>query len=256
MSTLNNEDDTYSQKVSELAKKNKELEERYNKLLQEFDEKIEHELEERILKEMTRVSSELAHDLRSPLQTITNSLFLMERKAGDLSYIPRINEALKHATAILDGFREYYRGHEITPMKSSVNKLLLSALEDISIPQNIRVEKDLDPKIDESSLDMGKVRLVFRHILKNAVEAMQNGGTLSIQTKDTGKKIEVTIKDIGIGIAKNDKDKVFMPFGLKKKGGLGLGLSASRRIVEAHKGKISFKSEIGKGTVFTVQFPK
>ncbi len=252
---MSNEENDCSQSITELKAKLKESEDKYNKLLSEFNEKIELELEGRMLKEMTRVSTELAHDLRSPLQTITNSIFLMERKAGDLSYIPRINEALKHATAILDGFREYYRGHEITSIKSNVNKLLIAALEDVSIPQNINVEKKLDPKIPESALDVGKLRLVFRHILKNAVEAMPEGGTLSIQTKVMNKKIVVTIKDTGEGIAEDDKGKIFMAFGLKKKGGLGLGLSASRRIIEAHNGKISFESHVGKGTVFTLKFP-
>ena len=239
-----------------LKKKLQQSEERYNKLLHEYNEKVEHELELRMLSEMTRISSELAHDLRSPLQTITNSVFLMEKKGGDIRYIPRINEALKRATSLLDGFRDYYRGHETTPMKSNVNKLLTMALEDFPVPMSIIVKKNLDPKILDQPLDMNKIRQVFRHIIKNGVEAMPDGGTISIQTKDMPDKVLVTIKDSGKGILEADRDKIFKAFGLKKKGGLGLGLAASKRIVEAHGGTISFGSEVDSGTTFIIELPK
>ncbi len=212
-------------------------------------------MEKEFQAEVTRLSSELAHDLRGPLQTITNSVFLMERKPGDMTYIPKINEALRHATALLDSFREYYRGSEIIPMRGNVNKLLEKAVEDVSIPPGVSIINNLAQDVPDGSLDLVKIRRVFAIILKNAVESMPNGGTVTLTSVLKGDSVVAKVTDTGTGIPEALRDKVFVAFGSKKRGGFGLGLAASKRIVEAHGGTISFETEVGKGTTFTVALP-
>jgi signal transduction histidine kinase len=241
--------------IEELRKALEESERRYNELLANVEERARNIAKAEFQAEMTRVSSELAHDLRSPLQTITNSLFLIERKPGDTTYLPKISEAVKQATTLLDNFREYYRGYEITPMQGDLNKLIEKTLEDSHIPPIIKVSMNLDQNVPQTMLDLAKIRRVFSIIIKNSVEAMPNGGNLIIITRVEGDKILAKISDSGVGIPEAAREKIFVAFGLKKKGGFGLGLAAAKRIVDAHSGEISFESDVGKGSTFTVAIP-
>jgi signal transduction histidine kinase len=236
-------------------------EERNRRLTEELDAKMKEQslqyTQKQLWEEIGRVSSELAHDLRGPLQTITNSVFLIERKPNDLNvYLLKINGSLNQASTLLDSFREYYRGHEITVASGNVNKVLEKCLEDIQIPEAVRVVKKIDPSIPDTIFDAGKLRRVFWNLAKNGIEAMQSGGTLTLESLDAGDKIIIKISDTGTGIPENIMPKVFIAFGAKKRGGLGLGSAASKRVIDAHGGKISFETETGKGTVFTVVLPK
>jgi signal transduction histidine kinase len=179
----------------------------------------------------------------------------MERKPCDTTYFPKISEALKQATALLDNFREFYRGSEITPMLGDINKLIEKTLEDSQMPQIIKVSMNLDQSVPQIMLDLAKIRRVFSIIIKNAVEAMPNGGSLVIVTRVEGDKILTRISDTGVGIPDAARGKIFVAFGLKKKGGFGLGLAAAKRVVEAHGGELSFESDVGKGTTFIVTMP-
>ncbi|MFA5869996.1 MAG: HAMP domain-containing sensor histidine kinase [Candidatus Bathyarchaeia archaeon] len=241
--------------VEELRKALVASEERYMALLADVDRRARELAEREFRGEMTRVSSELAHDLRGPLQTITNSIYLMERKPGDTTYVPKIGEALRHATALLDGFRDYYRGHEITPMPGNVNRVIEKALEDVPVSGGVSVVKRLDSSIPDGAFDPSKMRRVFAVIIGNAVEAMPGGGSLAVSTHVEGDRVVVEIADTGSGIPVEMRERVFVPFGSKKRGGFGLGLAASKRVVEAHGGGISFDSEVGRGTTFRVSMP-
>jgi signal transduction histidine kinase len=213
--------------------------------------------QKQLWEEIGRVCSELAHDMRGPLQTITNSVFLIERKPNDLNvYLPKINGALTHASTLLDSFREYYRGHELTLITGNINRVIEKGLEDIQVPDSVKVVKKFDESITDTVLDPVKMRRVFWNLAKNGVEAMPNGGTLTLESSMSGNNIIVTISDTGTGISENIQPKVFVAFGAKKRGGFGLGTAVSKRVIEAHGGQISFETEPGKGTVFTVVIPK
>ncbi len=244
-----------TQSIEELRQALVESEAKYRELQVSMEARAREMAKAEFQAEMTRISSELAHDLRSPLQVITNSLFLMERKPGDTTYYPKIADALKQATGILDAFREYYRGHEITPMKGNINKILEKSFEDVVVPANIVVSKRLYPDLPDSMVDLGKLRRDFAIIIKNAVEAMPNGGNLSIASSVEGENIVVKISDTGAGIPEQIREKVFIAFGAKKKGGFGLGLAAAKRNIEALSGSITFETDVGKGTTFTVSLP-
>jgi signal transduction histidine kinase len=84
---------------------------------------------------------------------------------------------------------------------------------------------------------------------------MKNGGILSIKTEIIDNKALITVSDTGIGIKKDDIDKVFTPFFSTKKGGIGIGLPIAKRIIEAHSGDIKIESEEGKGTKIEIRFP-
>jgi two-component system, NtrC family, sensor histidine kinase HydH len=241
--------------LEELRRALAESERRYKELESSIEKRAKEIASAELQAEMSRVSSELAHDLRSPLQVITNSLFLMERKPGDTTYYPKIGEALKQATGLLDAFREYYRGHEVTLMKGNVNRLVENCFEDVKVPQGVTVTKNLDQSIPDLMLDLGKIKRAFTVLIENAIEAMPEVGSLTVSSKREEDKVVVAVSDTGGGIPEAIRGKIFTAFGAKKRGGYGLGLAAAKRIIEAHGGSIAFTTETGKGTTFTVSLP-
>lgn len=94
------------------------------------------------------------------------------------------------------------------------------------------------------------------NLVKNAAEAMDNGGTISIMTRPSGNQVEITVADEGCGIPGKDREKIFSPFFTTKSHGTGLGLSITKRIIDEHAGSsLSVESEEGKGTTFTIRLP-
>jgi two-component system NtrC family sensor kinase len=122
----------------------------------------------------------------------------------------------------------------------------------------IRIVKDLDPTLPLVVADRDQIQIVFLNLVINARDAMENGGTLSIQTThDKMGWVRVRFADTGSGVPDDIRDKIFEPlFTTKEEGkGTGLGLCISRDIVQSHGGTIDVESEVGKGTVFTVCLP-
>lgn len=123
----------------------------------------------------------------------------------------------------------------------------------------ISVKRDYKARLDTARADEARLQQVFMNILFNAVEAMGVNGTLALSTdisETAGKKyLLVRIKDTGIGIPAENLSRLFEPFFTTKKNGTGLGLAISQRIILEHQGKIEVKSELHKGSVFTISLP-
>jgi signal transduction histidine kinase len=92
-------------------------------------------------------------------------------------------------------------------------------------------------------------------MVKNAIDAMLNGGTLTIKSKETNGSVDVTISDTGTGLSEETIKKLWTPLFTTKAKGMGFGLAISKRLIEAHGGSVSVKSELGKGTTFTIIIP-
>ncbi len=223
----------------------------------EPDEKYqtEEEFERRLIEEMGEISSELAHDLRSPLQTIQNAIFLLERSPENPMFYAMIRESLQQTTQILDSFRDFYKGHLLKMVDADIVKAYELGISELEIPGDVELTLEAD-EIERFSMDPTKVALVFRKLIKNAVEAMPGGGIVRVSIKDQGGHVEVKISDTGSGIPEEVAKVIYKPFLAKTKGGKGLGVPACKRIVEAHGGTMGFETAIGEGTTFTFTIPK
>jgi len=104
-------------------------------------------------------------------------------------------------------------------------------------------------------LDKEKMQRVFVNIIKNAIDAMPKGGTLTVTNRKSNRSLEITFSDTGAGMSKETLGKIWRPLFTTKAKGMGFGLAICKRIVEAHGGKIFVKSTIGKGSAFTVSIP-
>ena len=216
---------------------------------------LTEEYERRLIEEMSEISSELAHDLRSPLQTIQNAIFLLERSPENPMFYTMIRESLKQTTQILDSFRDFYKGHLLKMVEADIVKAYELGISELEVPDDVELTLEAD-EIMKFRMDPSKLALVFRKLIKNAVDAMPGGGIIRVDIKDLGDHVEVKISDTGSGIPEEVVKVIYKPFMAKSKGGKGLGVPACKRIVESHRGTMGFETSLGEGTTFTFTIPK
>jgi signal transduction histidine kinase len=212
----------------------------------------------------------LAHEIRNPLHAISGALAIIQRRS-DLKdeilaqSVKIINEEVQHLNEFVQECLNFVRppdtvrfsGVEINEAISVVMNVISHMFE--SDRKKIRVVTDIDPQLPQVYANYEELKQVFLNIVKNAFEAMPDGGELTIKTclkSDSPKNIEITFADQGMGIKKENLSKLFNPFFTTKVRGTGLGLAVCRRIiVERHHGKIRIESEENRGTIVKVELP-
>ncbi|MBM4087668.1 MAG: two-component sensor histidine kinase, partial [Planctomycetes bacterium] len=164
----------------------------------------------------------------------------------------------KRLEGILNDFLKYARSQELSRADCNLNELLEDILRFIApeaAAKSIQVRKSLDEKLPACLADANILRHALLNLVKNAQEAMPNGGDLMIRTSPGEGFLQIDITDTGVGIPPDRLDKIFRPFFSTKRSGTGLGLSTARRIIEQHGGSIAVHSEQGKGTNFVIRLP-
>jgi signal transduction histidine kinase len=146
---------------------------------------------------------------------------------------------------------------ELVPqlVKTDLGGLVNHVVGGTSIPGNVEVATSLGAGLDAVRIDPDIMHRVLDNLLKNAVEAMPQGGKLSVVADRRENDILISVRDTGVGIPEESKGRIFSPLYTTKSGGMGLGLTYCRRAVEAMGGAINFESKIGEGTTFTVSLP-
>jgi signal transduction histidine kinase len=241
--------------ISRLEISETTLKKQMEKLDDLVKEQSELLIQREIFSEIGNLSSELAHDLRSPLQTIQNATYLLEMKPDRKELLNLIKESLSYATSILDSFREYYRGHEITPINIDLTAVVKQAVYDIEAPDGVGVELEIE-EIGKVTIDPTKIRRAINNLVKNAFEAMPEGGELTVTLKEENEKVVIEIIDTGEGIPEEIQENLYQPFDSRKPGGSGLGLPSAKRIIESHGGSIEYETTHGMGTRFKITLPK
>ena len=202
----------------------------------------------------------MAHDLRNPLQGISNATYFLKTKMGsnisakEEKMIKLIENNINYAENILGDLLEYSKELNLEINEFFLFELIEKALSFIEVPENIYINKFIPPKI-RINVDFQKFTRALVNLLDNATDAIPHGGKISITGKEYDKITEIIITDSGEGIPKDILEKVGKPFFTTKAKGIGLGLSISHRIIEAHLGKISIDSNIGTGTTITITLP-
>ncbi|MEA3489742.1 MAG: ATP-binding protein [Candidatus Omnitrophota bacterium] len=211
------------------------------------------------------MAASVAHELRSPLGVIKlavdNIDYRLKKKDEKLKMsISYIDQKVWEATKIINDLLNYSRLGEPVLVKTDVNALAEEALSNVIIDfpdHDAEIVKNFG-KVPGLMLDHTQMRGVLQNIIKNAFEAMEKDGKLTLTTKFVkhANKAEISVTDNGCGIAENNIEKLNKPFFSTKVKGIGLGLALSFRIVkENHKGEIAVKSKLKKGTTFTVKLP-
>jgi PAS domain S-box-containing protein len=201
----------------------------------------------------------IGHDLRNPLTGIKNAAYYLKRKSRSMDTKERemceiIDKSVDYANKIVDNLLEYSREISIEIEECSPKSLIDYILLMIQIPDRIKI---LDKTKDEPTIwvDATKMERVFANIIKNAIDAMPEKGTLEIESSQVGENVEFIFSDTGTGMTEQTMSKIFMPLFTTKAQGMGFGLAICKRIIGAHGGKITVESSLGKGTKFTVTLP-
>jgi len=202
----------------------------------------------------------VGHDLRNPLTGIAGATYYIKVKSGrnldkkSKEMLKTIEEDIQRSNKIINDLLEYSREIKLEFSETTPKLMLKGALSAVQIPRNIQL-RNLARDAPRIRVDAEKMRRVFISIVKNAVDAMPKGGILTMRSKKSNGSIEFSFEDTGEGITKCVLDKLWSPLFTTKAKGMGFGLPICKRIVEAHGGKISVESEIGRGTTFTVIMP-
>jgi two-component system sensor kinase FixL len=217
-------------------------------------------LESRKLAAIGETAAMVGHDLRNPLTGIMGATYSLRKKErSKLSkegkkMLDLIEEAVRRSDRIVTDLQEYSRELHLEPLRTDARSITKDALVSMEIPRTIRVVNSTksQPKI---MLDRDRMRRVLVNIMRNAVDAMPHGGTLTIASKQTRDNLQIIIKDTGEGMTPETVTKIWNPLFTTKAKGMGMGLPIAKRFVEAHGGSISVETKPGKGSTFTVTLP-
>lgn len=210
----------------------------------------------RRLSSLGEISAGIAHELRNPLGVIAGYTKLLSKKAGS-DLLPTINSISKEVDVmdrIISDFLSFAKPVELTVAKINLNEMIENCISSI-LGENNKIEVSLD--IDKSAYVLGDevlLRQACTNLIQNSVEAMKDGGKLSLGYKNMGDFVEVTVSDTGHGIPESIKDKIFLPFYTTKEKGTGLGLAIVQKIIVSHGGEISVESS-NEWTTFKVRLP-
>jgi len=202
----------------------------------------------------------VGHDLRNPLTGIAGATYYLKAKYGlELDEKARemlniISNDIEYSNKIINDLLEYSREPKLELMKTTPQTVVRDAIARARIPRKIEL---VDLTRDEPwiTVDVDKLKRAFVNMIRNAVDAMPKGGTLTITSKRSGNNVRFMFKDTGVGMTKQVASRVFTPLFTTKAKGMGFGLAICKRNVEAHGGFIAVKSMLGKGTTFTVTIP-
>jgi PAS domain S-box-containing protein len=202
------------------------------------------------------IASMLGHDLRGPLMLIKNALYLMEKtpESADKSR-EIISNAVDHASEMLEELRSSTRDTPLQLIETNLGNLISQVVEDVSIPSKVTLTIDLGEGLDMTLMDPAKMRRVLGNLFRNAVEAMPEGGELTVSGEIEGGDVVISVRDTGKGIPVEQMPDLFKPFVTTKSKGMGLGLPYCKRAVEAHGGSISVESNVDVGSTVIVRLP-
>lgn len=216
-------------------------------------EKVTEKLKLDTLKQVT---AGISHDLRNPLATISNALYILkdasEEKKQEM--FAMIKKSVDSMSTMLKNFTEFEKEIILNLEQTDILCIIKESLGYLVFPDNIKIDI-ADVSVQQINIDQEKIRRSLLNILQNSIQAMPEGGILKITTKKINNMAEIGIKDTGIGISKKNLTKMFTPFFSTREGGIGLGLVNTKRIIESHKGTIKIKSEKNKGTTITINLP-
>jgi signal transduction histidine kinase len=229
------------------------------------------------LKEIDRMKDELAqnisHELRTPLTFVRGYVDLL--LGGDMGPLnPKQKQGLEiisQKTAVVSQLVNniiLLQQLEQSPLQLALTDVSRVAKESVAKIQNAAAKQGVSLHLRVPSemplvlADPVRVKLVFQHLLENAIKFSPNGGSVQVQLAEQADRIQVAVSDQGIGISKDQLEQIFERFyqidssSKRRFEGTGLGLTIAKRIVEAHGGRIWVKSRLGRGSVFFFDLPK
>jgi two-component system sensor histidine kinase HydH len=210
-----------------------------------------------------QMAAGIAHDFNNVLDTISQAAFLLdvnaEKPASERkAYSELIRKAVRRGAEINDRVRDYLRTgtgeQSLVDLRQLMDDVVEMTRPMWQLARKTVVRTHFGPvaKVCANPADM---RRVFTNLIINALEAMPDGGVLTLRCEDINGTVRVMVEDTGEGIGPEEQKKMFVPYFTTKKSGTGLGLSGAQKIISNAGGNISFRSQVGKGTCFVIDMP-
>ncbi len=257
---------TSSDEIGQLTIAYNEMTDKLSYHIKKLTEKQEQLLHSQKLASLGKMAAGVAHELNSPLTVILNDSSLLIRDFPDGSPEKKDLEVImgeaKRCGEIIHNLLEFTRLERPAKKLKNINTVAKEALELIkhqAILNNIDVTLNLTPDMPRIRIDDNQIKQVFLDIMSNSIQAMPEGGHLTISSNLSQEPnfLDVNFGDTGCGISEDNMNKIFQPFYTTKdaKNGTGLGLAICYEIIQEHGGKIKVKSTVGKGTTFSIKLP-
>ena len=201
----------------------------------------------------------LVHDLKNAASTLALMLKNIPKHGDDPEFredaLRGISKAVIHINEVVGGLSRVRHGLQVTPAPANLNEVVQRCLSVLEHRAGVRVVTAFAP-IPPVCIDMEQISKVIINLLLNAAEALPNEGEVRVATSIQDGNAVLTVADTGCGMTVDFlRHSLFKPFRTTKKGGIGIGMYQSKTIIEAHTGRISVDSEIGKGTTLRISLP-
>lgn len=246
----------------ELRASNEELEAANRKLREAQEQLVRSER----LAAIGELAGGVGHELRNPLGAIKNAVYYVKGKVAKselaeseprvMEFLNIVDEEVNASNKIINDLLGFSRVGKPARSPVGVRKIIDDALSRVLLPEHIKLDNRVSADSIEVNVDSDQIQQVLVNIITNALQAMPEGGTLTISTRERGGFQEVTIADSGMGIPEEVRDKIFEPLFTTRAKGIGLGLAVSKSIIDRHGGRIEVQSRVGEGTAFTITLPK
>jgi len=207
----------------------------------------------------------VGHELRNPLGAIKNAVYyirgklsksdMAEKEPRVLEFLDIMDDEIDSSNRIINDLLGFSRIGKPAVAPTLVRRIIADAMARVPIPENVELNEDFGPDSTEIAVDSEQIQQVLVNVINNAVQAMPEGGRLTVSTREKNGFLELDVIDTGSGIAEEDKGKVFEPLFTTKAKGIGLGLAVSKSIIDRHGGQIEAESVAGQGTTFTIRLP-
>jgi PAS domain S-box-containing protein len=208
------------------------------------------------------MAASVAHEIRNPLNSISGFAQLIGERTEENDkrklFAQIVLEESQRIEKIIGNTLLFSRDAPRTSTPADINEVIAScvtASSDKAETASVKIALDLDPDLPPVKGDAGRLEQVFNNLILNAIQAMPEGGDVSIVTRTHDDTVKATVKDTGAGIPPGMADAIFLPFFTTKQGGTGLGLSVCRKIVEDHNGYLEVESKPGQGAEFKMTLP-
>jgi len=220
------------------------------------------------LTSLGQMAASIAHEVNNPLAGVLVYTQLLTKKInsgkfskeGALEYLAKMEAELTRSARLIRNLLDFARQSPPALREVNLNDVLNRALDLAAHSaelQNIQVSKELDPSLPKLMADFDQLQQICTNLILNAIQAMPEGGRLTLHTSADNSQLKIEVEDTGCGISPENMRKLFTPFFTTKgKGkGVGLGLAVAYGIIQRHQGRIEVQSKEGEGTTFTIYLP-
>jgi signal transduction histidine kinase len=207
-----------------------------------------------------QVAGGIAHELRNPLNVIKTSCFYLQhartpRPEKLAEHYGRIERQVEIADTVITSLSNFARMPQPSVRPVPLPDLVREALAVDAPPPGVAVSQEYAPGLPEALADADQVRIVIGNLVRNAYDAMEGAGALTIRGEAVGEHVRLTVTDTGPGVPPELMARIVEPLYSTKARGLGLGLAIARSILDRHRGRLEVASPPGQGATFTVTLP-